>query len=42
MTSAAVKPRVASVLVNWGWNYVTWDRGTRLILEPARPREDNG
>ena len=23
-----------SVLVNWAWNYLTWDRGTRLILEP--------
>jgi NADH dehydrogenase len=25
----------ASVLLNWGWNYVTWDRGPRLIIEPA-------
>jgi NADH dehydrogenase len=22
-----------SVLLNWAWNYVTWDRGARLILE---------
>lgn len=22
-----------SVLLNWAWNYVTWDRGPRLILE---------
>jgi NADH dehydrogenase len=22
----------ASVLLNWAWNYVTWDRGPRLIL----------
>ena len=29
----------ASVLVNWAWNYATWDRGTRLILDaaPRRP-----
>jgi NADH:ubiquinone reductase (H+-translocating) len=26
-----------SVLVNWAWNYLTWDRGTRLILEPPAP-----
>ncbi len=25
-----------SVLLNWAWNYVTWDRGPRLILEPPR------
>ena len=29
-----------SVLVNWAWNYLTWDRGTRLILEPASRRPD--
>lgn len=23
-----------SVLLNWAWNYVTWDRGPRLILRP--------
>jgi NADH dehydrogenase len=30
----------ASVLVNWAWNYVTWDRGPRLILrtDDGRPR----
>jgi NADH dehydrogenase len=27
----------ASVLLNWAWNYLTWDRGPRLILRP-RPR----
>jgi NADH dehydrogenase len=31
-----------SVLVNWGWNYLTWDRGPRLIfgrpvVRPAAP-----
>jgi NADH:ubiquinone reductase (H+-translocating) len=26
-----------SVLVNWAWNYLTWDRGTRLILDASRP-----
>ena len=25
----------ASVLLNWAWNYFTWDRGPRLILEPV-------
>ena len=24
-----------SVLVSWGWSYLTWDRGPRLILEPT-------
>jgi NADH dehydrogenase len=23
-----------SVLLNWAWNYLTWDRGPRLILRP--------
>ncbi len=23
-----------SVFVNWAWNYLTWDRGPRLILRP--------
>ena len=23
-----------SVLLNWAWNYLTWDRGPRLILGP--------
>jgi NADH dehydrogenase len=27
----------ASVLLNWAWNYVTFDRGARLIFEAARP-----
>jgi NADH dehydrogenase len=31
-----------SVLVNWAWNYLTWDRGPRLIFPdlgtPAAPR----
>ena len=26
-----------SVFVNWAWNYLTWDRGPRLILEPDVP-----
>lgn len=25
------------VLVNWAWNYLTWDRGARLILDPPPP-----
>ena len=24
----------ANVFVNWAWNYVTYDRGSRLLLEP--------
>jgi len=28
-----VRNRV-SVLVNWAWNYLTWDRGPRIILRP--------
>jgi NADH dehydrogenase len=29
-----------SVFLNWAWNYLTWDRGPRLIIEPAStPRE---
>jgi NADH dehydrogenase len=31
-----VRNRV-SVLTNWAWNYLTWDRGPRLILEPEEP-----
>ena len=27
----------ASVLVNWAWNYFTWDRGPRLIFSLRRP-----
>jgi NADH dehydrogenase len=27
----------ANVLVNWAWNYVTYDRGARLIIEVAPP-----
>jgi NADH:ubiquinone reductase (H+-translocating) len=35
----------AVVMVNWAWNYVTWDRGSRVILDdgshlpaPGQPR----
>jgi NADH:ubiquinone reductase (H+-translocating) len=28
-----------SVLVSWGWSYLTWDRGPRLILETATSPE---
>jgi NADH dehydrogenase len=28
----------ASVLLNWAWNYLTWDRGPRLILRPDARR----
>ena len=26
----------ASVLVDWAWNYLTWDRGARIIVSPPR------
>jgi NADH dehydrogenase len=25
----------ASVMLNWAWSYLTWDRGPRVILRPA-------
>lgn len=28
-----------SVFLNWAWNYLTWDRGPRLIIEPESARE---
>ena len=28
-----------SVMVNWTWNYFTWDRGPRLILRPTDRRD---
>ena len=34
-----------NVLVNWGWSYVTYDRGARLIVrayEPVRPDTRSG
>jgi NADH:ubiquinone reductase (H+-translocating) len=42
---AGVRNR-ASVLLNWAWGYVTWDRGPRIILrgDPGRrthPRRDD-
>jgi NADH dehydrogenase len=27
-----------SVLVNWAWNYTTWDRGPRLIFDSEMDR----
>jgi NADH dehydrogenase len=40
---AGVRNR-ASVLLNWGWSYVTWDRAARLILgaQPDRPKQIDG
>jgi NADH dehydrogenase len=32
----------ASVLLNWAWNYLTWDRGPRLIFGSGAPRPDPG
>ncbi|HEX8803444.1 MAG TPA: FAD-dependent oxidoreductase, partial [Acidimicrobiales bacterium] len=34
---AGVRNRV-SVLVNWAWAYLTWDRGPRILLEPGGRR----
>lgn len=33
-----------SVLVNWAWNYLTWDRGPRIILrtQPGEPGPADG
>jgi NADH:ubiquinone reductase (H+-translocating) len=31
----------ASVLLNWAWGYLTWDRGPRLILRPSPARSDD-
>ncbi|WP_370327247.1 NAD(P)/FAD-dependent oxidoreductase [Euzebya sp.] len=28
----------ASVLLNWAWNYVTWDRAARVVTEPVARR----
>jgi NADH dehydrogenase len=33
-----VRNRV-SVIINWAWNYLTWDRGPRLILRAEPPPE---
>ncbi|MEO0494654.1 MAG: NAD(P)/FAD-dependent oxidoreductase [Actinomycetota bacterium] len=30
----------ANVLVNWAWNYLTYDRGSRLIVEPDGPLDE--
>jgi NADH dehydrogenase len=30
----------ASVLLNWAWNYVTWDRGPRLVLRTDEPEPE--
>jgi NADH dehydrogenase len=29
----------ASVLLEWSWNYLTWDRGARIIVSPPRRTE---
>ena len=31
-----------SVFLSWAWNYVTYDRGPRLIIEPERTRPAGG
>jgi NADH:ubiquinone reductase (H+-translocating) len=28
----------ASVLLNWSWNYLTWDRAARVVSEPVAPQ----
>jgi NADH dehydrogenase len=32
----------ANVLVNWAWNYITYDRGSRIIPDEAGPDEPGG
>jgi NADH:ubiquinone reductase (H+-translocating) len=29
------------VLINWAWNYLTYDRGLRAILGPVTPPPDD-
>jgi len=29
----------ASVLLNWAWNYLTWDRGPRIITSTVPPHD---
>ncbi len=31
-----------SVLVNWAWNYLTWDRGPRILLRADPPAPGSG
>jgi NADH dehydrogenase len=31
-----------SVLLNWAWAYVTWDRGPRIIFRGGGPRTGRG
>ncbi len=30
-----------TVLINWIWNYVTYERAVRIILEPSRALPEN-
>ncbi len=32
----------ASVLASWAWNYLTWDRASRIIIGPSKPPADAG
>jgi NADH dehydrogenase len=36
VTLAGFRNRL-SVFLNWAWNYLTWDRGPRLIIKPDQP-----
>ena len=27
----------ANVLVNWAWNWLTWDRGSRIVVDRHAP-----
>jgi NADH dehydrogenase len=36
VTLAGFRNRL-SVFLNWAWNYLTWDRGPRLIIKPDSP-----
>jgi NADH:ubiquinone reductase (H+-translocating) len=31
----------ASVMLNWAWSYLTYDRGLRAVFDPALPWEDD-
>ena len=39
VTLAGFRNRL-SVFLNWAWNYLTYDRGARLILQETGPLEE--
>ena len=39
LVTSSASATALSVFLNWAWNYLTWDRGPRLILRPDREPE---